>query len=294
MVVHPALALLRLRGGLLSSDPVSQAAAAKITDVAIQAPIMQVGLYVGTMMSALSGCISAGTKGMDLIGCITVGLVTAAGGGTIRDVMLNRPPFWILHHIHLHISIWTSALTFLIWPAIVASGFKDTHLAFLWSDAFGMAAATVIGTHIGLQDTDNWLIAVLCGVCSATFGGIGRDLLCQEAPRALYAERSMYATPALLGAVSYTLLQLAQRSLPVGIPGWMLLIVPFSVTLSLRAAAWTYRLALPHWARKKPRAFNFFDSNKIEIRIRNEKLGESEVPTPKEFIQKVSKKLRDA
>ncbi|KAL3931963.1 MAG: hypothetical protein SGPRY_000901 [Prymnesium sp.] len=100
---------------------------------------------------AIGLCISAGTKGMDLLGCIIVSLVTAAGGGTLRDVMLNRLPFWIPHYMHLHITIWTSTATFLIWPAIVASGFKDTHLAFLWSDAFGMAAATVIGTHIGLQ-----------------------------------------------------------------------------------------------------------------------------------------------
>lgn len=90
---------------------------------------------------------------MDLLGCIIVGLVTSTGGGTIRDVLLDLPPFWIPYHIHLHVSIWTSTLTFLIWPAIVARGFKATHLAFLWSDALGMAASTVIGSHVGLQAT---------------------------------------------------------------------------------------------------------------------------------------------
>eukprot|EP00966_Prymnesium_polylepis_P100258 2322341-Prymnesium_polylepis.2 len=203
--------LLRMRGGAIAA-----AAASAVPDTAVQAPITQVALYVGTLMGSLSGCaarerharllpllprsdstiagaalatgapspqrhrcITAGTKEMDLLGCIVVGLVAASGGGTIRDVLLNRPPYWIQYHQHLHISIWTSTLTFLIWPAIVARGFKDTHLAFLWSDALAMAGSVVIGTHIGLQDTNDPLIAVLSGLCTAVFGGIGRDLLCQ-------------------------------------------------------------------------------------------------------------------
>jgi len=254
-------------------------------EAAVDSSFTQFALYLGTLTSAISGTISAGTKEMDLLGCIVVALVNAAGGGTIRDVLLNRTPYWIPHNIHLHIAIWTSTFTFLIWPAIVARGFKDTHLAFLWSDALAMAASTVIGTHIGLQETDNWLIGVLSGLCTATFGGIGRDLLCQEPPRALYAERSMYATPAVVGAVSYTLLQLTKR-----FPDWVLLVVPFALTLSLRAAAWTYRLALPHWARKRPSVFSFQkQDDQFEIRIKSEKLGEPEVPTPKQLMQKVSK-----
>jgi uncharacterized membrane protein YeiH len=227
---HPLpLPLLRLRGGLIK---VSLAA---MPQTAVEAPLTKFALYLGTLMSAISGCISAGTKEMDLLGCIVVALVNAAGGGTIRDVMLNRTPFWISHDIHLHIAIWTSAITFLIWPMIVSRGFKDTHLAFLWSDALAMAASTVIGTHIGLQETDNWLIGVLSGMCTATFGGIGRDILCQEQPRALYAERSMYATPAVVGAFSYAALQLTEEY--HNIPDWLLLVVPFALTLALRTPA---------------------------------------------------------
>ena len=279
----PYLPLLQLRGGSILGS--AAAASASMTDTALQAPITQVGLYLGTFMSSLSGCITAGTKEMDMVGCIIVGLVTAAGGGTIRDVVLNRPPFWVQYHEHLHLSIWTSIITFLIWPAIVASGFKDTHLTFLWSDALAMAASTVIGTHIGLEETGNWMIAVLAGTCTAIFGGIGRDLLCQEPPRALYAERSMYATPAVFGAMSYALLQLLKKRLPE-LPDWVLVVVPFALTLSLRAAAWTYRLALPHWARKR-KSFMFGADDRFEIRIKSEKLGEPEVPTPSELIQKV-------
>lgn len=265
-------------------------------EAAVDSSFTQFALYLGTLTSAISGTISAGTKEMDLLGCIVVALVNAAGGGTIRDVLLNRTPYWIPHNIHLHIAIWTSTFTFLIWPAIVARGFKDTHLAFLWSDALAMAGSVVIGTHIGLQDTNDPLIAVLSGLCTAVFGGIGRDLLCQEPPRALHAERSMYATPAVVGAVSYTLLQLLIQKRTLHVPDWVLILVPFALTLMLRAAAWTYRLALPHWARKKPKAFSFLREDQFEIRIKSDKIGAPEVPTPKELMRKVSrgaKKLID-
>ena len=143
MVVGHALPLLRLRGGLIPT----------MAEGAIDSPITKIALFIGTFSSAISGCISAGTKEMDLVGCIVVGLVTAVGGGTLRDILLGRAIYWRYppHRIHLHIAIWTSAFTFLVWPEIVARGFKDTHLAFLWSDALAMAASTVIGTHIGLK-----------------------------------------------------------------------------------------------------------------------------------------------
>ena len=91
---------------------------------------------------------------MDLFGCVVVGCVTAIGGGTLRDVVLQRPPFWLTYSAHLHLCVWTTVFTFVLWPWVVGAGFKDTHLAFLWTDAIGMAASTVIGAHIGLVETD--------------------------------------------------------------------------------------------------------------------------------------------
>jgi hypothetical protein len=145
VVSHPLPLLLQLRGGLIPPITMSEGA--------IDSPITTAALFIGTFSSAISGCISAGTKEMDLIGCIVVALVTALGGGTMRDILLGRAVYWRYapNRIHLHIAIYTSAFTFLVWPMIVARGFKDTHLAFLWSDALAMAASTVIGTHIGLK-----------------------------------------------------------------------------------------------------------------------------------------------
>jgi uncharacterized membrane protein YeiH len=231
-----ALPLLALRGG--SADAAQ--------DLAVSAT-----LYIGTAMSAFSGSISAGTKQMDLLGCIIVGLMTAIGGGTLRDVTLGLPPFWLVYPSFLYVCMCCSVLTFVAWPWLVGTGFKDTHLAFLWSDAIGMAASTVIGAHIGLQQTDLVVVGLLSGVATATFGGIGRDVLCLEPPRALYAERSMYATPAALGAACYVLLYRLRDRGKRAIPQWFVASVPFLLALLVRAAAWTYRLALPRWARKQ-------------------------------------------
>ena len=163
--------ILALRGGAINA-PV----AADVTQM--QAFIVPATLYVGTLMSALSGCISAGTKQMDLLGCVIVSCVTAMGGGTLRDMMLRRAPFWLNYPAHLHLCVWCSVATFVLWPYVVGGGFKDTHLAFLWSDAIGMAASAVIGAHIGLDETGMPTVGVCAGLVTATFGGIARDVLC--------------------------------------------------------------------------------------------------------------------
>jgi len=252
--------LLLLRGGLATAPPP--------VDPALQDAIVSTTLYIGTVMSSLSGCISAGTKQMDLLGCVIVALITAAGGGTLRDVILGRPPFWLTYPIHLHLCIWTAVWTFLAWPSIIGTGFKDTHLAFLWSDAIGMASSAIIGAHIGLQETSQWAVAILCGVMTATFGGIMRDVLCLEPPRALYAERSMYATPALLGASCYVLLsELSARARAPHQVQWIVASVPFFIALFVRAAAWTYRLALPRWARTSTSVGAFLRGDQPQIKV---------------------------
>mmetsp|Transcript_4565 Transcript_4565/g.12116 ORF Transcript_4565/g.12116 Transcript_4565/m.12116 type:complete len:273 (-) Transcript_4565:542-1360(-) len=248
--------LLVLRGGNIA-----------MADVDVQDAAVAFTLYLGTVMASMSGCISAGIKQMDLIGCIVCSVMTAMGGGTLRDVILGRPPFWLTLPAHLHLCIWTSVTIFMLWPSVVSTGFKDTHLAFLWSDAIGMAASAIIGAHIGMQETGQWAVGVCSGLVTAVFGGIGRDILCLEPPRALYAERSMYATPALLGSACYVLLYCMSEYLGAKyMPDWVVASVPFFLALLLRAAAWTYRLALPRWARKAPAGlFQRQESIKVDL-----------------------------
>lgn len=238
-------------------------------------------LYLGTTCGALSGTISAGTKQMDLLGCVVVGMISAIGGGTLRDMILGRPPFWLTSSAHLHLSIWFSVFTFLCWPLVTRTGFKDTHLAFLWTDAVGMGASCVYGAHVGLKETGEWAVAVMMGVVTAIGSGILRDLLILEPPRALYADRSMYATPALLGAAGYVALYLLSGTADAPdeeLPQWLMGGIPFVLAVCTRAAAWTYRLALPRWARKT----NYFGPVKlgdsIEIELMPAKHGNDNKP----------------
>ena len=93
-------------------------------NVNVQELAVSLTLYLGTVMSSMSGCISAGMKQMDLIGCIVCSCVTAMGGGTLRDMMLGRPPFWLTYSAHLHLCIWCSVLVFITWPFLNVQGLK--------------------------------------------------------------------------------------------------------------------------------------------------------------------------
>ena len=143
---QPALVtqVLRVRGG--AAAPTAPATAAellrRVDTNRLQSGIMMLTMYIGVVMSALSGCITAGHKQMDLLGCIVVGCITALAGGTLRDGFMLKTAFWLRYPSYVSLAITTSVLVFLLWPRAVKLGFKDTHLVFLWSDAIGMAASS--------------------------------------------------------------------------------------------------------------------------------------------------------
>jgi len=234
--------LVALRGGALPL----------LTGPAVQQVLADGTLYMGTAMAALSGSITAGQKEMDLFGCVVLALMTAIGGGTLRDMILARRVYWLADQSHLLIALAVSVLAFTAWPRLVSLGLRDSHLVFLWSDAIGMASSCIAGTHVGLEATSSGVVGVVCGTLTAVAGGIARDVMTLERPRALHAERSMYAFPALLGATAHVLLVASRHACgDQVVPQWATAVVPWAIALLLRAAAWTFRLALPHWARKQ-------------------------------------------
>jgi len=241
--------LIRLRGGVGTAPSGVPSGIDMLSP--FQYAVSMGTLYIGTAMAALSGCITAGSKEMDLFGCVLLAMVTAIGGGTLRDMVLGNRVYWMADQTHATIAIIVAVIAFAVWPKLVEIGFKDTHLAFLWSDAIGMASSSIIGAHTGLEATDSALVGIVSGVMTATAGGVVRDLLCLERPRVLHSSRSMYATPALLGAAAFTLMRRLRSAYPALMPAWATAVVPWAIALLLRAAAWTYRLALPRWARKK-------------------------------------------
>jgi uncharacterized membrane protein YeiH len=161
--------------------------------------IFYLGL-IGIAAFSITGVIAAGKRGMDLFSILLLGVVTALGGGTLRDLILDTTPvFWIANHSYL----WTSALA----AAFAFFAFRLTsHLlpVFLYLDAFGLALFTVLATektlHLGFSST----VAVLMGVITGITGGMLRDILTGRMP--LLLGKEFYATPALLGAIVFIIL----------------------------------------------------------------------------------------
>jgi len=197
--------------------------------------------YFGTGVFALSGALTAGTAGMDMLGCTTVGAITAMGGGTVRDLLLgNRPVFWMVETEYLALSIATALAAFWAWPS-VSERFELVEDADVirYADALGLGAFAVIGAQNGLRARVPALVCVVCGMMTATFGGVIRDVLCHKPARILHAKAEVYASTALSGAAIYVA---AARA---GLPLATRIVAGSSTTFLLRVLAWNYDLRLP-------------------------------------------------
>lgn len=156
----------------------------------------------GIVVFAASGALVAARKGMDPVGFILIACVTAFGGGTVRDLLLGRTPvFWLRAPELIALAAVTAIVTFFI-----AERIASRERPLLWADAAGMALYAVLGAEIALLAGAQPWAAVLLGVVTATFGGILRDVICNEVP--LILRREIYATAALAGAGLFVILRL--------------------------------------------------------------------------------------
>ena len=145
-------------------------------------------------VNASSGVLEAGRRPFDLFGMVVVALAAALGGGTLRDVLLDRTVFWIADQTYLIAAILAGMATF----ALVRMVRLPAKL-FLLPDAIGLALFTVSGTQAALSVGAPWLVASLMGVVTGVFGGILRDMLCNEVPLVFSGE--LYATASWAGAL---------------------------------------------------------------------------------------------
>ncbi|GAB3757641.1 trimeric intracellular cation channel family protein [Ramlibacter monticola] len=156
---------------------------------------------------ALSGLLAGVRKRLDMVGlCVVMGLA-AFGGGTLRDVLLDRRPFfWVDHPAWLWVLIAAGVGAIFV---LRSSHFEFTERAIQWPDALGLGLFAASGTQLALAQDMPSIVAVLMGVVSATFGGILRDVVCNDIPTAL-RDRRPYAVCAFVGGWVYVLaMQLA-------------------------------------------------------------------------------------
>jgi uncharacterized membrane protein YeiH len=194
---------------------------------------------VGVAVFAVSGGLTAARKQLDLVGFLFVGAVTGIGGGTLRDLLLDRGPvFWVQQPFYLWVTSVAAVLTFFVAPHV-----ERRYAALLWADAVGLAVFCVLGAQTALSVGAGATVAVLMGTMTATFGGLIRDVVCTETP--LILRKEIYATAAAAGAAVLVALEAVGAPAPVGAALGM------AVAFATRAIALVYGLSLPAY-RSRP------------------------------------------
>jgi uncharacterized membrane protein YeiH len=159
---------------------------------------------IGMVAFAISGALAAIQHRMDLSGAVFLAVLVGNGGGTIRDLLLNAPVFWLNQTQY----IWIAALTGLVIFAIAyfkptSSNAKTLNNLLLIFDALGLGVFVVAGTDKALAYHLYPSMAVIMGMITGIGGGIIRDIMCNDIP--VVFRRQLYATPALLGAITYVI-----------------------------------------------------------------------------------------
>ncbi len=163
-------------------------------------PLLLNSLYwitlVAVVVSSASGVLQAGFKQFDLFGVIVIGIATGLGGGSLRDMLLDRDVFWIRDQTFFIASVGSAIGMFLAARAI-----RIPHRAFLVADAAGLATFGVAGTLASLMVGAPPLVASFMGVVTGTMGGVFRDVLCNEQP--VVFSSPLYATVSWAGSLAF-------------------------------------------------------------------------------------------
>lgn len=186
---------------------------------------------IGCAVFALSGAIMAYQKKMDGIGVIVLAAVTAIGGGTVRDLLLNVPVFWVSQPSYIY-AIFIASLIAILW---INSAKKLPEKALEIADAFGLSLFVVMGTAKALSFGVPPLTAAIMGTITGCFGGMIRDVLANEIP--LIFRKELYAACTIAGSSAYVML----------IPYFSAVIsasIAFTIILVLRLMAIKWQLAL--------------------------------------------------
>lgn len=196
--------------------------------------ILQLLEFLGVAVFAISGALVAGRKRLDLLGVVVIAAVTAVGGGTIRDLLLDRHPvFWIADPTHLYVILGAAALAILY-----TRRFSPPERMLLVADSLGLALFTISGAQIAEEAGLSGIAVVLMGTLTGAAGGVIRDILTAEIPMIL-RRGQIYATAAIAGAVVYLVLQRA------GIDRSAAALLGMSTVAALRLAAIVWRITLP-------------------------------------------------
>ena len=178
---------------------------------------------VGVIACAIAGTLLAQHKGFDIAGCILVSMVNAIGGGTLRDMALDRHPLFWMTDLNDGIVMTVTSLIFQIFFHL----YHKIDKALKLFDAIGLAAFSVIGFKIALTQDMSAIIAIMMGVWTAIIGGLLRDIICNEIP--LLLQREIYISASIVGSITYLLLD--RLGVNAGLNEFIMLGVIFAVRM---------------------------------------------------------------
>jgi len=187
---------------------------------------------LAAVVFAVSGALVASRKGMDVMGFMWLAVITGVGGGTVRDLILNVPVFWVQNPVHVSACLLTAVAMHFVAP-LVESRFRTL----LWFDAFGLALVTIAGTAKGLDVGAPALVAIAMGAVTGSVGGIIRDTL-GHLPSVLLGHE-IYVTASVVGACTYVGLD------ELGVSRLTAMVAGFLVTFGVRGLAIAFGWSLP-------------------------------------------------
>lgn len=199
---------------------------------------------IGVVVFAVTGALEASRRQMDIVSFILIATFTGIGGGTLRDLLIGATPvLWVREPVWVLTCIGSAVVVF-----FTAHLVERRYVLLLWLDALGLALFCVTGSALALKMGISPPVAVILGMISATFGGLVRDVVCNQMP--LILRHEIYATAALLGSSVYvggmTLLDIDRA--------WAAL-AGFSAAFLLRALALRFKFALPVYKARPGREY---------------------------------------
>ena len=188
---------------------------------------------IGTMAFAMSGALTAMNKKLDPFGVFIIAFVTAVGGGTLRDIMIGRTPVgWMLDIKYVYVIIMGFILAILF-----RKKFDRLRKSLFLFDTIGLGVFTLIGLEKGINIGLHPIICVALGTMTACFGGVIRDILCNEIP--VIFRREIYATICILGGIVFFMLR------KMNLENDVLYLTTSLVIISVRLLAVKYKWYLP-------------------------------------------------
>ncbi len=187
--------------------------------------------FVAVLATAFSGFAEARNKKMDSVGVFTVAFITAFGGGTLRDVLLDRRPFFWVQHQHYILLILV--LTLIATPLMRLAQRVVPTTMFVAADAIGLGFFSIAGVSVAHELGSPPIIAAMMGVVTGVFGGVLRDVILNEVPMVLRDDKP-YALASLAGCVFFLLV------IDAGMPASMATWVAAALIVAIRLIAWRW------------------------------------------------------